>query len=41
MGIIGCEHKDGSEQQGGQNCANETVPKHYEISDERRDEREA
>jgi hypothetical protein len=41
VGIIGWEHKDGSEQQGSQNSANETVPKRYAISDERRDEREA
>jgi hypothetical protein len=41
VGIIGCEHKDGSEQQSGQNCASQTVPKRYEIGDERRDKREA
>ena len=33
--------KDGSEQQCGQNGASQTVPKRYEIGDQRRDERES
>jgi hypothetical protein len=41
VGVISCEHKDGSEQQGSQNCANQAVSERYEIGDERRNERES
>jgi hypothetical protein len=41
MGIIGCEHKDCSEQKGAENCGHKTIPKGYVIGDERRNERES